>query len=133
MLDYMNQEQENLKNHCTISAIISYICRMKDLGTMMHGKYVTISWEEECKKYIVKLTHTDFINYYNPLGVVIESNQNAKRNQRFEILSWRNSYFIEHNLGKKNILEITYNIMYPYTLSYKNKTKCCFRNINTLN
>lgn len=74
MLDYMNQEQENLKNHCTISAIISYICRMKDLGTMMHGKYVTISWEEECKKYIVKLTHTDFINYYNPLGVVIESN-----------------------------------------------------------
>lgn len=106
MLDYMNQEQENLKNHCTISAIISYICRMKDLGTMMHGKYVTISWEEECKKYIVKLTHTDFINYYNPLGVVIESNQNAKRNQRFEILSWRNSYFIEHNLGKKTILEI---------------------------
>ena len=58
MLDYMNQEQENLKNHCTISAIISYICRMKDLGTMMHGKYVTISWEEECKKYIVKLTTT---------------------------------------------------------------------------
>ena len=106
MLDYMNQEQENLKNQCTISAIISYICRMKDLGTMMHGKYVTISWEEECKKYIVKLTHTDFINYYNPLGVVIESNQNAKRNQRFEILSWRNSYFIEHNLGKKTILEI---------------------------
>lgn len=52
------------------------------------------------QKYIVKLTHTDFINYYNPLGVVIESNQNAKRNQRFEILSWRNSYFIEHNLGK---------------------------------
>ena len=44
--------------------------------------------------------------YYNPLGVVIESNQNAKRNQRFEILSWRNSYFIEHNLGKKTILEI---------------------------
>lgn len=38
--------------------------------------------------------------------VVIESNQNAKRNQRFEILSWRNSYFIEHNLGKKTILEI---------------------------
>mgnify|MGYP001221340049 CR=1 FL=1 len=36
------------------------------------------------QKVIVKLTHTDFINYYNPLGVVIESNQNAKRNQRFE-------------------------------------------------
>lgn len=106
MLDYTNQEQENLKNHCTISAIISCICRMKDPGTMMHGKYVAICWEEECKKYIVKLTHTDFINYDNPLGVAIESNQNAKRNKEFEIYIWCDSKSIEGILDDSLILRM---------------------------
>ena len=58
------------------------------------------------KKYVVELNYTDFINYDSPLGVAIEIDQKNKRNQRFEILSWGSSYFIEHNLGKKTILEI---------------------------
>ena len=70
----------------------------------MNDQYVFLT--KNNKKYVVELNYTDFINYDSPLGVAIEIDQKNKRNQRFEILSWGSSYFIEHNLDKKTILEI---------------------------
>lgn len=104
ILDLVDYNRENLKKHCTTSAILSCICKMKKPGTMMNDQYVFLT--KNNKKYVVELNYTDFINYDSPLGVAIEIDQKNKRNQRFEILSWGSSYFIEHNLDKKTILEI---------------------------
>lgn len=62
--------------HCTTSAILSCICKMKKPGTMMNDQYVFLT--KNNKKYVVELNYTDFINYDSPLGVAIEIDQKIK-------------------------------------------------------